>query len=571
MRSLLWPILRVRSVGTFQDRGRWLVPTLALLVALGIGGAMAAKPAWRYVRARRAMRMVAEAETLAAQNKWTEVAPLMKSGLLLAPGNLRCYRLAARYYAAMGSSQALVYWRQVLGSGTATYEERRGFAEIAVAMGRPDLARPMLAELSKEKPGDMELQRIALGLARRVKMDDLVVQSAERWMRLDPMAPEPQYELGTLRWRSTNAAVRAEGRRLLWGLAYASNTFTLPAIGVLAGASNLNRAEVDLLWNRLDRLASTNRIGVAEARLRLRPSERSAVVSQVVGLLKPEAAIADVAVVLKWLADHGALAETLPLLTPERLARMPELEMVRVEALVELGRGAEIQAILDSPPKNVPKYLINCIRAVSAQLAGKPEQMSQHLDQAVATAGKSLTANLAVARFAEKLQQPRVALSCWQQIARDFGGGMDASMQIVRLARQVDELPASLPALVGLRNQMTLDVGVVLSADYVEALLGQLRPDLMPQLREIARTNAPLVHITAVLALAEWKTGDPAAALRVVESTGTDWATVEARYQAIYVGVLGAAGQREAARLAARKVSREGLSREEKALVEPWL
>ena len=61
---------------------------------------------------------------------------------------------------------------------------------------------------------------------------------------------------------------------------------------------------------------------------------------------------------------------------------------------------------------------------------------------------------------------------------------------------------------------MSTDAGAALAAGYVDALLGGIRPELLLQLREIARTNAPAVHITAVLALAEWKGGDAATALR---------------------------------------------------------
>lgn len=570
MLTTFQPLLPVRSFGTFQDRGRWLVPTLALIAALGIGGFIGAKPAWRFMRARRATRLLSEAEVLAGQKKWAEVAPLMKSSLVLLPGDLRGYRLAARYFTAMNSSQALVYWRHIIATGTATYVERRNFCELAISMGRPDLARPILTELAKEQPRDPELQRVALVMARRLKMDDLLVLSSERWLRIEPTAPEPQYELGALRWRSGDRTRREEGRQMLWGLAFASNAFTMSAINALAAGTNISGPDRDLLWRRLDNLASTNVLAVADVRLRLRPREREAVVRQVVDLLKPDSGLAEVTTILKWLSDHGAVAETLVQLTPERLARMPALETARIEALIEVGRADEIQSVLDSPPKNIPPHLIHCLRASAAHFQGRKDMILQHLEQAAANTGKQLTANLTVARYAERLNQPRVALTCWQQIARDFGGGMDASMQIVRLARELDDLPAVQPALAALRSQMTTDVGVVLSADYVDALLGRLRPDLMPQLREIARTNTPMVMITAVWALAEWKTGDPMAALRVLESTTTDWTKVEPRFQAVYVAVLGAAGQREAARLAAHRVPTDRLSREEKELLEPW-
>lgn len=570
MQSLIWPGPWVRPALTFQDRGRWLVPTLAALVALGLAAVMGARPAYRYVRTQRALRLVAQGEALAAQRRWNEVAPLVKSSLALAPGHVRCHRLAARFYLAAGSGRALFHGQQVIDSGTATYEERRDLASLATTLGRTDLARPWLLQLLQEKPNDLELYRTSLGLARRLKMDALQVETVERWMRAAPDAPEPQFEAGSLHWRSTNAASRSIGRQLLWGLAFGGTPYALPAIGVLATGTHLNRTETDLLWRRLDSLSPTNRWVKAELQCRLRPRELAVVVREIVGTLTPESSAREVTETVSWLADHGALAEILPLLTPERLAQVPRLEGARVQALIELGRLDEIRTVLESPSTNFPPHLLSLLRASAAQADGKPDQVSRHLELAAASAGNQPMAHLLVARFAEKLKQPRVALECWQHIARNFGTDLDAAMHIVRLARVVDNLAAAQPALASLRSQMSTDAGAALAAGYVDALLGGLRPELLLQLREIARTNAPAVHITAVLALAEWKGGDAATALRNMESTGTDWSQAEPRFQAVYAGVLGAAGQREAARLAARQVNPENLAREERALLEPW-
>lgn len=573
MQPLIWPVLPVRAVGTFQDRGRWLVPTLAVMLALGLAGFMAAKPAYRYLRTQRALGLVAKGEALAAEHRWREVEPLLKSALALAPTHVRCHRLALRYLTAGGMGQAaLNHAQHIVASGAATYEECRDLAVLATTLGRTDLSRPMLQKLLRERPDDTALYRASLLLARRLKMEEMQVETAERWMRVDPAAPEPQFELGSLRWRSTNAANRAAGRHLLWGLAFGNTSYTLPAIAALAYGTNLARTEVDLLWRRLDSLAPTNRWDKAEIRTRLRPHEMATIVGELVGALTPESDAPEIGGTIKWLADHGAVAEILPLLTPERLARIPRLEAARVQALIELGRHDEMRELLNSSATtNLPPHLLHLLRASAAHAEGKSVQVARHLELAGATAGDQPFAHLVVAKFAEQLKQPRAALERWQLIARNFGTGLDAAMQIVRLARIVDDLSAAQPALSALRSQMATDVGAALAAGYVDGLLGPLRPELVPQLREIARTNTPAAHITAILALAEWRAGDPTAALRAVESTSLDWSRAESRFQAVYAAILGAAGQREAARFAARRVNPAGLAREEKALLEPWL
>lgn len=565
------PTVPVCGAATFQDRGRWFMPTLAVLLALGIGAFIGARPAWRYVRTQRAMGLMARAEVLANEKKWSEVAPLLKSSLALAPSNLRCYRLAARYFTAQGSPQALVYWEQVLASGTATYEERREFAALTAALNRPDLCRPLVDQLLREKPSDPALYRIQMNMARRMKLADLRANTAERWLRVAPEDAEAQFELASVRWPSEKPDQRRLGHRLLWGLAFGSNTYSLAAIATLAQGTNTTRSETDLLWRRLDALAVTNRFVEADLRLRLRPETKASLMRGLVESLTPEAPLSEVAETVKWLADRGAVQELLPLLTPERVKRSSALELARIQALIEVGRLPEIQAALASPPTNAPAYLIHCLRASAAFAEGAPERVGAHLEQAAAAANRDSKGLLIVVRFAEVFHQPRIALAGWRDLAEKFGGGLDAVMEIMRLARKVDDLPSAQPAVSALRNRMATDVGAALLAGYVESMVGRMKPPVLAQLREIVRTNSPAIHYIGVLGLAEWRSGDPNGALRVMEAQGMDWAKAEPRFQAVYAAVLGAAGQREAARNVARRIPAEQLVREERALLEPWL
>ena len=568
---LLFPGPPRCGAAVFQDRGRWLVPTLAVVLALGLAAFMGAKPAWRYVRTQRAMGTLAKAEVLAGEKKWTEVAPLLRSSLALAPGNLRGIRLAARYYTAIHSTQALQFMALVVGSGTATYEERKEYAALAVEMVRPDIARPMLDQLVKEKPGDEALYRLSIKLGRRLRMPGLQEEAAERWLRLAPENTEAQYELGLLRWKSTNINQQSVGKRLLWGIAFDSNRFTTPAVAVLAGNTNLTRTEADLLWRRLDVLALTNRFEDAELRFRLRPAERAQVVERLVGAVKSDTSDQEVAATVRWLADHHAVEQILPLLTPERIGRAPILGLAHIQALIEIGRMDEIKTALEAMPTNTPAHLAHCLRASEAFVEGHPDKVVLHLEQAAAAAGNKPADHILIARFAETFKQPRIALARWRFVADKTGGGLESAFQIVRLARLADDLPAAQPALTALRSQMATDASAALAAGYVEGLVGKFHRELLPQLREIVATNSPMPFASAVLGLAEWKTGDATAALRSMESSEVDWSSAEPRFQAIYAAVLGAAGQREAARLVAHRVKADGLAREERALIEPWL
>ena len=541
------------------------------MLALGLAAFMGTGPAWKYIRTQRAQGILTRAEALATQEKWAEVAPLLRSSLALSPNNLRGLRLAARYSHAIHSTQALHYMGLVMASGTATYPERRDFAALAVEWVRPDIARPVLDQLIREQPQDETLYRLAIRLGRHMQLEAIREFAAEKWLRLAPENAEPQFELGLLRWESARAEQQAVGKRLLWGVAFGSNTFSASAVAVLAASTRLTRPESDLLWRRLDALALTNRFEDAELRLRLRPSEQTKVVQRIVGALTADASDQEVAATVHWLEKRHAVAEVVTFLTPQRIGREPLLGLALVETLMETGRRAEVKSVMDTMPTNCPAHLMACLRAASEFVEGHPDRVAMHLDQAAVAAGNEPVDHILVSRFAEAFQQPRIALACWQFVADQTGGGLESALQIVRLARLADDLPAAQPALAALRSQMATDASAAIAASYIEGLIGKLQRESLPQLREIVATNAPMPYASAVLGLAEWKSGDATAALRSMESSDLDWSNAEPRFQAIYVGVLGAAGQREAARLMARRVNLEGLAREERALVEPWL
>jgi hypothetical protein len=339
---------------------------------------------------------------------------------------------------------------------------------------------------------------------------------------------------------------------------------------LLASRTNLTVSENRLLFRRLSELPSTNQLGIADIRLRLRPEERSNIVAGVLQRVDERTSPSELQQVGNWLATHEAVAELLTVFTPERVAGKPVLQAARWQALIEVGRRDELAPLLESPPADMPPFLVHCLRASAACHEKRTQATVAHLEQAVLAAGTQPGANYFIARFAERVQQPGIALKQWTALALNSAGALPAATEVLRLARLVDDLPAAQPTMSHMRDLMPNEVGVALTAGYLEGLLGKTRPETLLNLRHYAQTNSANFNVLATLGLYEWKSGDAVAALKIMEGASLDWSQADSRSQAVYIGVLGAAGQREAARLQASRLHLETLGREERALVDAW-
>ena len=74
-----------------------------------------------------------------------------------------------------------------------------------------------------------------------------------------------------------------------------------------------------------------------------------------------------------------------------------------------------------------------------------------------------------------------------------------------------------------------------------------------------------------LMALALLREQRPSEALTIIETLSPEWNELRPRWQAVYVAVLGANDQREAARTFAAKIRLDALRSAEEELIKPYL
>ncbi len=540
------------------------------LVVVGILGWLLGKPAYRNLKARRAADLVAEANSLAKQGKWTEASQVMRTAAGLAPTSPEVLRVSGQLSARSGSPSGLMSMQALLRSPEATYEDRLEYLRMALDFNRIDLTGPEITSMWKDHEKDPAFIRILIRhLVASGKLDN-AVKVARDWLSRQPNDPEVEFILGQLLVGSNDPTRRQEGQRLLMGLAVGRSDLRNEAVDILVRSPDLPRAETRLLLKELAE-RTNSQIAIANLTLRLHPDQRAEVVEQIAGLATEATSSSEILRYIAWLRENGEWARIPELLTEDRVQDKPELLTVRLEALILSDRVNEAMPYLQMAEPPVAPYLQHCLNALAAERQGRNYLVRSHFDRALDAAGDSIPHTLAIASYAEKIGHPMAAIAAYQRIMAYPPMTVQAGRQIMRLVGPLDDLYTVRDTLKKLSAFMPQDDNYFLGSTYASFLLGETPAELRTALERRANKEPDQKLYQMVMALGHLKSGNHAEALRVIEGASTDWDHEEPRWRALYAAILGANQQREAARVLAARVDQTALKSAELDLIKPWL
>ena len=559
----------VSSGPEFRDTSKGVLIVIVLVAALGIGGWMSARPAYRMIKRHRALGMVSATAAEIDAGKMTEAGRSLRVLLEMAPGEPKVIRLAARFCTKRSMQEGFNYWQMLLNSPEATYEDHLGYAELAVNFNRADIAGPELRGLLKTNRTDEALFRLFLRHLRNTDSPAAAIVGARFWLESFPNSEEAEMTLGLLLSASPDAEERAEGRRLLWPLAVGHGPFRNQAIDLLVPSTELNSAENQILLasiaERKDR-----RAWFYELRAKLEPDRRAAILDE----YEQEARQADnpaaLAEAVGWFAQRGETKRSLALLPPEVVQKYTNLVSARLQILLELDRSEEVKPFLDSDKTGIDPYLAHCLQAASAQQAGQSQIVMGHFMSAIAACTNQPSRLQFVAGYAERIGQPMAAIYAYEKLMNWPPATYTAGREVLRLLGSVDDTRRAWEALTRLAQFLPGDEALFTSSAYFGFLLGERQPGIKTRLEALARDTEkgkdPIFAL--ILALAEFRAGNASQALGLIEGVDLDWSRAEPRMRALYAAVLGANDQRAAARDMARKVDATKLRPEEKELLK---
>ncbi len=551
----------------------WLVSML-VVVGVVLIGVMVGPSIYRKVRRERGIRMGRTAGEMLAANDIPAAARLIRTALQWAPGDPGVSRVAARYCERVGNSEGLTYWGIVLTGPQATRADRLEAAEFALRVGRVDLSGPWLQAVFQESPHELPVLRLMLRHLQRAGNRPGALSFARLVLAEFPSEPEAEFTLGGILMGEATKEQRAEGRRLLWGLAAGTSPFRGSATEALASSPELGRSELELLARTIEARTQTTlhaRFEALDLRIRLEPERKQEWVKKGLSLMSPDSEPVDFGQLVLWLDRQGAVGEALPLLDPDRCRTNAILMAARLDALMALNRTDEIERMVAVKPDALAGPLLSAARAALAVRAGHVPEAELLFREAIQSGQNNVPVLTFVAERAEAAGLPLVAIEACQHLLAIPGSTLDAARRILRLVKPLEDLTVARSTLQRLNAFIPGDENVAGERAWLEALFGEQTDWAMTTLDRLMKAHPDHLGWRFGLALATWRKGKAAAALSLIEETSPDWDKLEPRWQVVYVVVLGANQQREAARRFARRVPQDRLRLQEKTLLTDWL
>jgi len=552
-------------------RGGRLIVTLIVITILA-GALFGAKPAYRELKARRALAIAEQTGAALDQGDFGQASTLFRQASLMA---FQDERVATRlnYYAARaGDIPSLTKIGKKLGEGKASTEEALVFGERSLVAGNIDDAAGALAALPSSLPPAEAVRRVVL--QAEILQTRNSNEEAKKLVR-DSLGALPADQTNSLRLMLAKmllgeggAPGRDEAEQLIMMAAQDQGADGAWALRLLAesrvGGSpearrSLNEA-IELLRRHPASLPS-DELFIARLLVASDPSRQEEVAGSLVARLKEhQAKVEDRVTAGRWLISLQDYGPALDLIDPAEPPKHMGALMLQLEALTGLGRWEECEAILEANRGGMlPDTLFFLFQARIADLRAEPDRAEAEKRQLRRAMNfDELRYLLFAAGQAESFGWKPEAFAAWRILAT----GEDVRVEALR--GQLRTLPPSSSAADGATIAQELlslqpdDPTARLTAAYYQLLAGQNTATALG-LVESHHTSRNARRLAALAFLRE---GKAAKGLDIFPGdSGED------RWRALHAALLQAAGRSAEASEAARAINRENLEEGEKDLL----
>src|SRR2546429_4164869 len=251
-----------------RRRTFWIAFIALLLAAL-----LALRPAYRWLKAKRADSLAARAEQFVRQKNLLEAANTYRAALQLDPLGYRPLQGAARLATGLNHAEALGLWDQVVRLPQATSADREERAAALLQAAEFPAAALAIDELLKQNP-DTNALVLASCYSERTGNGTRALEYARIAIKRAPQDEIAQARLAEVLAASLKTDERAEAREILWAAAAKNGASRKSAIESLARAPDLTTDEQTKILEQLhtlDPFTVTDALLPADLRLRMQP------------------------------------------------------------------------------------------------------------------------------------------------------------------------------------------------------------------------------------------------------------------------------------------------------------
>lgn len=519
---------------------KWVLTGVILLVLGGVGG----PPVYRKAKLWRARNLAGEAEKLLANKQIKEAAEKAQAAIGLGPTEPAALRIMARVLTSAGSGLAFNYWKALLEQPGATADDRRDAVRVALQADRLEFAEEQLAPLLAADPPAVATLELAAQAAWRKQDSAAALQHLGRLLQQDPRNEGARLLHGQILAWSPDREKSEQGARELLQLGQGDNAIALSALQTVAQRPNLKSDEIARAADRLTAhplAQAADKLAALPLRWLLEPGRRGELIEQAVaqyGGSAPEQRIA----LCRWLLQQGEAARVLAILSAEEARSKQELFLVRLDALASLGRWEEIQQALETEKPPIQPLYAEVFQARAAKELGQLREANAHWTMALSHALPEPAQNLYLARYAEKVGEPRIAAKAWRQVARTPAWALRANLAALPLLEKDGDTRGLREAVQQLARLAPNDPAPRNDAAYLDLLLQENLKAATATAEQLVREQPEVLAYRTTLALARLRAERVEEARKVYVGVEVEWDEAPPRSQAIRAAVLAATG-----------------------------
>ena len=279
---------------------------------------------------------------------------------------------------------------------------------------------------------------------------------------------------------------------------------------------------------------------------------------------------ADVAELARWLNLHKQSERVLTLLPVERALAADGLLLSRLDALANLERWPEIDALLKRPDLGLDPVVTESFRARNAIGQGAVLDAELHWDRALTLAGGEPFKLRFVANFAEQSRATPAALKAYDQLSRFPEHAAFAQRGRQRLIEQTGDAGAARNVAERLSAITPEDVNAQGQLTHLNLLLGIDVGANLEKAKALAAKYPTRLSFRVTSALGFLRQHDAASALAQFQGpVPIEWSRTPPGWRAVYAAALAANDQEEAARGIIATIPLDRLNKEERELIAP--
>jgi tetratricopeptide (TPR) repeat protein len=512
-------------------------------------------------------------ELALARTNYPEAIKAAVLATQLAPNSADVVRGLARLLTTAQASDALSYWQRLVAMGAATAQDRRQYVQLALDLDRLNVAGAELKALGAEEPKNLENLLLSVRLYRELHRFPDAIKAAQAAVSVSPADTRARFTLGELLWERGQAGPGTPGRRLIWDFTAETNTYRHAALDLLLTDEKLTKTECQTLLQRfasVPEVSLADGLRIAELHLRLNPEKLTAIADELTAKVGAGTNALDIAFLSGWLGRHRLYTNVILLSGRPEVADHRMVLPNRLDALASLGRFEEFDRLFSANKTNLTPVTAYCLNGL--RLTRENRLVDAEIEfRAALNVGANQPDPLAyLSLIAERCGLTNVSIDAQKRLLNQPGHGLTAARSLMRLVAPLDDLPTVKQVMDFMVTALPDAQFVALEHAYLHLLLNDQVALAQKELETIHAQKPEDAEVRIVLAFALAKSGKADAALTLIESSAFDWSKAQPRWQALYVSVLGSAGQREAARQNARMVDMAKLKLAERDLVQPW-